>query len=111
ATASFGPQENAVSFGRFETSIGEDFVAMSNRSFGADNPATVTQFRTGLGATNPYPKVGPVVINEIHYHPPDIGTNDNSQDELIELRNFSASAVSLFDPSFPTNTWRLRDAI
>ncbi len=111
-TAKFGPQENGVAFGRFETSVDMDFPAMTARTFGQDNAATVEVFRTGAGATNPLPpRIGPVVISEIMYHPPDIGTNDNVVDEFIELRNLSASAVSLFHANYPTNTWRLRDAV
>jgi hypothetical protein len=108
---SFGPQANAVSFGRYATSIGFDFTAMSARTFGADNPASVEEFRTGMGLANAYPLVGPIVISEIMYHPPDVGTNDNAIDEFIELKNISASAFSLFDTNYPTNAWRLRDAV
>jgi hypothetical protein len=107
AFATFGAAENGVSFGRFRTSVGDDFTAMSARSFGVDNPASTNQFETGTGLTNPYPKVGPVVINEIMYHPP--GTNDAL--EFIELRNITASAVPLFDTNNPANTWRLRKGI
>ena len=66
------------------------------------------QFRTGTGASNAYPKVGPVVISEIMYHPPDLGTNDNGRDEYIELHNISTVPVALFES---TNAWRLRDAV
>jgi hypothetical protein len=51
------------------------------------------------------------VINEILYHPPDLGTNDDVLNEFIELRNISATSVSLFSTNFPTNIWRLRDAV
>src|SRR4029453_4472535 len=37
----FGPAENAVSFGRYETSVDADFTAMSNRTFGVDAPITI----------------------------------------------------------------------
>ncbi len=112
ATVKFGPAENGVSFGRYVTSVGdEQFVAMSARTFGVDDPGTVAEFRTGAGAPNAYPKVGPVVVSEIMYHPPDLGTNDNVRDEFIELHNLSTAPVPLYDPAFPTNTWRLRDAV
>ncbi|HMJ65814.1 MAG TPA: lamin tail domain-containing protein, partial [Candidatus Binatia bacterium] len=118
-TRDFGPSENGVSFGRYITSEGKtEFTAMSRRSFGRDNPNSVTEFRQGTGLTNPYPKVGPIVIDEIMYHPPDIqGTNDNGLDEYIELRNPGTTNVLLFDPvvySFAdgrTNTWRLRGGV
>ena len=111
-TVEFGAAANGVSFGRYETSVGVDFTAMSLRTFGADNPESVQEFRTGNGLPNSQPLVGPVVINEIMYHPPDIdGTNDNTLDEYIELHNFSGAAVPLFDVNFPTNTWRLDSAV
>ncbi|HWN95090.1 MAG TPA: lamin tail domain-containing protein, partial [Methylomirabilota bacterium] len=107
AFATFDAAENGVSFGRFRTSVGDDFTAMSVRSFGVDNPVTTNQFRLGTGLTNPYPKVGPVVINEIMYHPP--GTNDAL--EFLELRNITAAAVPLYDTNNPANTWRLRSGV
>lgn len=117
AVAKFGPSANGVSFGRYVNSVGEaDHVAMSARSFGVDSPLTVAQFRTGAGAVNPYPKVGPVVVGEIMYHPPDlivpgVSTNDNEVEEFIELRNTSGATVPLYDPAHTTNGWRLRDAV
>jgi Lamin Tail Domain/Bacterial Ig domain/CotH kinase protein/Putative Ig domain/Long Rib domain len=107
----FGPSENAVSFGRYQTSVGIDFTAMSARTFGVDDPSSVEEFRGGTGLPNSAPKVGPIVINEIMYHPPDDGTNDNVMDEFIELHNITAFTIPLFDPNFETNTWRLRKAV
>jgi hypothetical protein len=108
----FGPAENAVSFGRFETSVDVQFVAMQGRTFGQDNPVNVADFRNGAGKTNSYAKVGPVVISEIMYHPPDInGVDDNVPDEFILLRNITAVPVQLFHPVYTTNRWRLRDAV
>jgi len=105
----FDASANGVSFGRYETSVGRDFPALMARTFGADNPATQAEFRTGNGLPNTAPRVGPVVINEIMYRPPDIGgTNDNSADEFVEVYNITAAPVPLFDPAFPTNSWRLR---
>jgi Big-like domain-containing protein/lamin tail-like protein/CotH protein len=107
----FGAAQNGVSFGRFVTSAGVDFTALSQRTFGADAPSSLAQFRTGIGLTNAYPKVGPVVISEIMYHPPDISTNDNLIEEFVELHNLTGAPVPLFDPVHPANTWRLRDAV
>ncbi|MFT5494659.1 MAG: hypothetical protein ACI9TH_000050 [Kiritimatiellia bacterium] len=84
-------------------------------TFGTNNPADLADFRTGAGAPNLPPAVGPVVITEIMYHPEDgIGV------EYIELMNISDQAVELFHDhpqlggpwnltggilySFPTNT-------
>ncbi len=95
AGAKFGPALDGVSAGRFPTSAGAAFVALSVRTFGVPN----------AGA-----KVGPVVINEIMYHPapaPD-GIGD---DEYIELYNLTAAEVPLYDPAYPANVWRLADAV
>lgn len=107
AHASFGPSEYGVSFGRYRTSLGDHFVAMARRTFGRDIPASVDDFRLGTGLANSAPKIGPVVISEIMYHPP--GTNDAL--EFIELQNITASAIPLFDPLNPAHTWRLRKGI
>ncbi len=65
-----------------------------------------------LGATNAGPVIGPVVIRQIMYHPPDLpGGLDNAADEFIELVNFTSAPVPLFDPAFPTNTWHLRGGV
>jgi hypothetical protein len=113
ATAQFGAAANRVSFGRYTNSIGQvDYVAMRGLSFGVNNPTTVYQFRTGTGAPNPDPLVGPVVINEIMYHPPAVDVlEDNTQDEYIELYNITANTVTLFDPAAPTNTWKLMGGV
>ena len=111
----FGPAANGVSFGRYLTSDGTDFAPMTARTFGADVPATVVQFRTGAGGTNAGPKVGPIVINEIMYQPPEViqGTNrlDDTLNEFIELCNLTHAAVPLYDPDFPTNRWRVRGGV
>ncbi|MCE9613688.1 MAG: lamin tail domain-containing protein [Lentisphaerae bacterium] len=105
--ASFiGAIENGVSFGRHARSDGKvDFVAMTSRTFGVDNPTTLAQFRTGTGLPNSAPKVGPVVISEVMYNPGPGGK------EYIELQNITGGSVPLFHPSFPTNAWKLRDAV
>ncbi|MBI5388511.1 MAG: lamin tail domain-containing protein [Verrucomicrobia bacterium] len=110
AGAKFGSGETGVSFGRYVNSQGQpQFVAMSRRTLGNDNAETILDFRAGAGAANPAPRVGPLVISEIMYHPPDLpGPVDNVRDEFIELLNLSANAVPLYDPVHPTNTWRLR---
>ena len=94
----FGAADNGVSFGRHLTSDGkEHFVAQSG----------VT-----LGANNAGPRVGPIVINEIMYHPADLGgTNDNIVDEFIELFNMSAGTVLLYDATLLANTWKLTGGV
>jgi hypothetical protein len=90
----FGAADDGVSFGRHVTSEGKvHFVAQASRT---------------LGASGSGPRVGPVVISEIMYRPPDLGTNDNSADEYVEVLNTTADPVPLFDS---TNTWRLRGGV
>ena len=84
----FGPSETGVSFGRYRTSTGRyDFVTMSQPT---------------PGAANAYPLVGPVVINEIMYHPP-----VDADAEYVELLNISGGPVTLFDP-VAMEPWRLQ---
>ncbi len=112
ARVDFGASANGVSFGRYVSSDGQaQFVALRATTFGADDPGSVEEFRTGRGAANAAPRVGPVVISEIMYHPPDLGTDDNGRDEYVELRNITTASVPLFDLAHPTNTWRLRGAV
>jgi len=113
ATSKFGAAANRISFGRYTNSIGQaDLVAMNAMSFGVNNPATVGQFRAGSGAANPAPLVGPIVINEIMFHPPAVDVlEDNTQDEYIELLNITANTVPLFDPAATTNTWKLAGGV
>jgi Chitobiase/beta-hexosaminidase C-terminal domain/Lamin Tail Domain/CotH kinase protein/Bacterial TSP3 repeat len=94
----FGAAANDVSFGRHIISTGDErFVAQI-----ANTPL----------AANSGPLVGPVVIREIMYHPPDLANGlDNADDEYIELRNITSSMVQLFDALHPTNTWRVRGGV
>lgn len=95
---SLGAAENGVSFGRYTNS-------QTNVHFVAQSALT-------LGGANAGPKVGPVVISEILYHPVDLpGGEDNSDDEFVELQNISGSPVALFDAANPTNTWRIRGGV
>jgi hypothetical protein len=83
----FDGAENAVTFGRYTNSIGE-----------VQFPA---QLQNTLGAVNSGPRVGSVVINEIRYWP------KLGDEEFIELRNLTGSAIKLYDPNHPTNLWRI----
>jgi len=94
----FGAAPNPVSFGRYVNSRGaENFVL---------------QRQNTLGAANAYPRIGPVVLTEIMYHPPDLaGGEDDALNEFLELQNIATTNVPLYDPMATTNTWRLRGAV
>lgn len=101
----FGPTAVNTSLGRHATSLGIDYPALLRPTFGVDEPASLQAFRAGAGAANTGPRIGPVVINELHYHPPD------GSDEFVELYNFSNDAVPLYDPLSTANTWRMTRGI
>lgn len=99
----FGAAANGVSFGRHMRSDGvADFTAMSNQTFGIASPASVAEFRTGTGQSNSYPRVGPVVINEIMYNPSATGK------EFVELLNTATTNVPLYRG---TNVWTFDGAM
>ena len=113
AQVSFGATPNGVSLGRVPTSMGVDFVPLASRTFGVDNPASLAQFRTGTGLTNSGPRIGPVVISEIMYHPPNSGPNatENPEEEFVELFNVTSNPVPLYDPLAPSNRWKISGGI
>jgi hypothetical protein len=113
AVANFGAAANGRPFIRHTNSIGEvHYVAAASPTFGINNPLSVQQFRSGSGAANPGPLIGPVVINEIMFYPPLLGgVEDNTLDEYVELFNVSNSTISLFDPLAPTNSWKLKGGV
>ena len=97
----FEASSTGVSFGRYIDSRSiEHFVAM--------NTLTLSNVNSG-------PRVGPVVISEINYHPPQkaegIGFVEAFEDEYIEVRNITGSPVQLFDPVNTANTWRIRGGV
>jgi hypothetical protein len=93
----FGAASNGVTFVRYVTSdTNEEFVASATNS---------------LGFSNSLPRVGPIVISEIYYHPPEVLNagviDDNKVDEFIELHNITGSSVPLYDATYRSNTWHL----
>ncbi|MHC4477590.1 MAG: lamin tail domain-containing protein [Planctomycetota bacterium] len=94
----FGASESNVSLGRYYklTSDAYDFVAMDHNT---------------PGSANAEPKVGPVVVNEIMYHPdwPAGSLYDNEKYEYIELYNMTATDVNLYDEQ--GNRWKFTDGI
>jgi hypothetical protein len=87
----FDASDREVPFTRYVKSTGKtDFVAESAPTPLADNAC---------------PKVGPVVINEVMYHPL------NDADEFIELHNITGSPVPLYDPARPANAWKVEGGV
>lgn len=86
----FGASFNGVSFGRHINSAGEELFPL--------------QISRTPGQSNSGPRIGPIVINEIHYHP--AGSND----EFIELLNIADHPVPLFHTNYPGNIWKLGGA-
>ncbi len=91
ASESFGSSDTGITFGRYIKSTGgKDFVATSSPTYEMPNSP---------------PAVGPVVINEIYYHP------TAGKDAFIELKNISAQTAPLYDPAHPQNTWHLAEGV
>jgi len=90
---SFGASYTGVSFGRyFKRSTGNyNFVSMDH----------ITP-----GWANAYPKVGPIVINEIMYNP----QSGDQKEEFVELRNIGPADVTLYDFN-EAKPWRFTDGI
>ena len=83
----YGAAANGVSFGRYVVSTGDE-----------QWPAMTT---TTPGGANSAPRVGPLVINEVMYHPAP------GYDEFVEIYNLSGTNLALYDRAFPTNGWKL----
>jgi len=85
----FRASEPGVSLGRHRKSTGAyNFVALS---------------RSTPGEANAKPQVGPVVINEVMYHPAEL-----ADAEYVELLNISDETVTLYDASRDA-PWRFTD--
>jgi hypothetical protein len=94
----FGASEEGVSFGRYVTSTGaEQFVPQQASTF---------------GTTNSGPRVGPLVLNEIMFHPPALpGATNNTRDEFIEFRNISGAPLTLGATNSAPGAWRLAGGV
>jgi len=96
-TEDYGASDPNVAFGRYQKSTGDyNFVAMSANTEGSAN-------------TYP-PKVGPIVISEIMYHPdwPANGIYDNDEYEYIQLYNISSDTVFFEEDGIP---WKFTNGI
>jgi hypothetical protein len=87
----FDATDNGVSLGRWPNGAGELAPMLAKT----------------LGASNSGPRLGPVVISEIMYHPAD----DNGESEFVELLNISNAPALLYDAAFPTNRWKLMKGV
>lgn len=87
----FGPSLTGVSRGRYEKSTNtQNFVPLKTPT---------------PGAVNSDPRVGPLVISEIMYHP-----QTNGSSEYIELSNISDSNVMLYD-ELKGEGWRVTQGL
>jgi len=86
----FKGQENGVSLGRYPEG-GNDWFAL---------------LRTRDAANTAPPQ--DLVISEVMFHPPDVGTNDNTLDEFIELFNPTGVTLNLFNTN---GAWRMDGGI
>ncbi|MFH1616453.1 MAG: lamin tail domain-containing protein, partial [Planctomycetota bacterium] len=95
----FGASDPDVAFGRYYKASTDNynFVAMSSNTPGWLNSA---------------PLVGPIVINEIMYHPDAMAGGSYSDDEYeyIELYNISGASVTLYDPA-TSESWKFTEGI
>jgi len=89
----FGASLTNVSFGRYyKSSTGNfNFVAMDSNT---------------PDSNNAYPRVGPIVINEIMYNP----STGNQMEEYIELYNITANPVTLYR-SDKYASWEFTDGV
>ncbi|MBM3848342.1 MAG: hypothetical protein FJ405_18900, partial [Verrucomicrobia bacterium] len=97
-SAEFGPLPSGVS-------VGWQLTA------GGPQHAPLQQVTLGSTASNAPVRTGPVIISEVHYHPPDLAGTDNSRDEFVELHNVSSTSVILRSTGGDAHIWRLRDAV
>ncbi|MGI8602442.1 MAG: lamin tail domain-containing protein [Verrucomicrobiales bacterium] len=75
--------------------LGQEFGAYDGHTYGRIATSTSVDFVRLVNPTVPHiPQVGPVVISEINYHPPDMPGDDDDY-EFVELLNISASTVDL----------------
>lgn len=93
--AEFGATRNGESLGRWPDGTGL-FLPMRGRTLLDESSSNVP--RRALGASNGLPRVGPVIVSEIHHSP---GGADTNGLQFVELLNTGAGTESL-------NRWTLR---
>lgn len=104
--ARFEASRTNISFGRLVTAAGIDLTALVTPTFGVTAPESVEAFRSGTGAPNAAPLVGPVVVNEIMDRP------DAGRSPFVELLNVSGDVVALGgDDASGTGAWAVLGSI
>ena len=93
----FGPVETGVPYGRV-SELNTGITRLSGPTRGWANEGTL---------------VGPIIINEIMYHPPEPGPGIDVDTEFIELHNAGDSPVDLYTDfgNYGTHPWKLRGGI
>ena len=75
--------------------LAQEFGAYDGHSYGRIATATGVDFVRVEAPSQPYaPLLGPIVVTEINYHPPDVPGDDDDY-EFVELMNISAASVNL----------------
>ncbi len=85
---SFGGTASDESLGRWPNGSG-NFYPMRQRTLLNENTSVYP--RPGLGAANSAPRVGPLILNEIHHSPP----SGNTDLEFVEIRNAGSATQAL----------------
>ncbi len=93
----FGASEPGVTLGRHIDSIGRQHLA--------------PQSQPSLGFPNTGPRVGPLVISEIAFHPAPSRVATESELEFVELQNVTSLPLNLFTAGSPNSEWRLEGGI
>jgi len=102
----FGPSDPNTAIIRIRHAGGADTAQAISPTFGVSGPQTVEDFRTGRGAPNAPPRVGPVVIAEIHPRPA------AGEPQFVELVNTSSDPVLLGgDADARTGPWSLSEGV
>lgn len=95
-----GPADPTTSFGPHRHPAGLDIAALVTPTFGVASPTDVEHFRTGRGAPNAPPRIGPVVLAEIMTAPA------QGRAAWLELRNLTAAPIDLGgDAGSGTGPW------
>ena len=99
STGNLSGRRSVVTFS--QVPAGKSLGVVQMCSGGSDFVELISPTLPGFNAA---PRIGPVVISEIMYHPATLSGNDNNTDEYIELSNQTAQDLAL-------DGWELRNAV